>query len=668
MPTPTWYFREMAEDEITLEAIQSEFFNQSDLAERLVREALQNSLDARDGKQTVHVRFAFSGRRHALSLDDGRHYLRDLHPHLESLDPVNVDDGVAQGLYMPSAVAEQPMQFLTIEDFGTTGLIGDIDGNPDNVEGNNFWGFFRSIGISPKGEDDAGSWGLGKWVFPDASLIRSFVALTRRPDESRDLLMGMSIVKTHQAPSGVRYPYYGHFVADRDAVIQTPLDSNDDPNGFIDAFRQDFLLARERQSGLSVVILHPNPVLTPASIARAVITQYFYPVVRGRLEVEIVTPDSETRVITADTIEEELTRIARSDDVDSIDRAEESPESLSGLVGLAKWGESLDIDRHYIDVNLPTTRNSDTFLADHELPDLRKRFMGYERLAFFLRLNVRRRGGQPVPTYCRVFIERDDSLIDGHDYFVRGDLHVPYMDHLTRAPVKARALMLVPQNNELGHMLRDAEGPAHTSWEKHESRLKASWVNGGARVSEVRQAPLRLIQALGVSKPQRERALLADLFPASEPERRAPEPARRPRQQVTDPPVKISRPPVIRELPDSPFEISSRKGDFRVGRARGTSATPIGSEWIVQFAYDIARWGPGKAFSYFDQCVKEGYWDFSVVEGALEIDADGCSVEPIAHNKLQMRIESEDFSLAVDGFDARDIVVRVDAIQTQGNV
>ena len=668
MPTPTWYFREMADDEITLEAIQSEFFNQSDLAERLVREALQNSLDARDGQQTVHVRFAFSGHRHALSVDDAQRYLRDLHPHLHCLDPVNVDDGAVQGTYVPSAVAEQPMQFLTIEDSGTTGLVGDTDGNPGDVEGNNFWGFFRSIGISPKGEDDAGSWGLGKWVFPDASLIRSFIALTRRGNESRDLLMGMSIVKTHQAPSGARYPYYGHFVADPAAAIQTPLDSSNDPDGFVDAFQHHFLLERRSRAGLSVVILHPNPVLTPSSIARAVITQYFYPIVRGRLEVEITAPASEARVITADTIDDELSRIARSDDVDSIDRAEESPESLKGLVGLTKWGESLDIDRHYIEADLPTSKNSDTFLSDHELPDLRKRFMAHERLAFFLRLNVRRRGEQPTPTHCRVFIERDDSLAAGHDYFVRGDLHVPYMDHLTHASVKARALMLVPQNNELGHMLRDAEGPAHTSWEKHESRLKANWIAGGARVSEVRQVPLRLIQALSVSKPQRERALLADLFPASEPERRSPEPTPRPRRPLDEVRIKISRPPVIRELPDSPFEISSRKGEFRVRPAGGTLPNPIGSEWIVQFAYDIARWGPGKAFSYFDQCVKEGYWDFSVIEGVLEVNANGCSVEPIAHNKLRMRIDSDDFSLAVDGFDSRDIVVRVDALQSEVNV
>lgn len=668
MPTPTWYFREMADDEITLEAIQSEFFNQSDLAERLVREALQNSLDAREGQQTIHVRFAFSGQRHALSVDDAQPYLRDLHPHLDCLDPVNVDDDPTSGAYTPSRVVEESMRFLTIEDFGTTGLVGEIGDNPDEVEGNNFWGFFRSIGISPKGEDDAGSWGLGKWVFPDASLIRSFIALTRRPEESRDLLMGMSIVKTHQAPSGVRYPYYGHFVADPDGPIQMPVDSSDDPRGFVRTFQQDFLLERDNRPGLSVVILHPNPVLTPASIARAVITQYFYPIVRGRLEVEITAPGSDTRMITASTIDDELTRIARSGDVDSIDRAEESPESLRGLVGLAKWGESLDIDRHYIEVDLPTSKNVDTFLSDHELADLRKRFMDHERLAFYLRLSVRRRGGQPTPTHCRVFIERDDSLAAGHDYFVRGDLHVPYMDHLTYASIKARALMLVPQNNELGHMLRDAEGPAHTSWEKHESRLKANWIGGGARVSEVRQSPLRLIQALGVTKPERERALLADLFPASDPEPPSREPSPRPRQPAGDPPVRVSRPPVIRDLPNSAFEIASRRGEFRIRPADGTSSPTVGSEWVVQFAYDIARWGPAKAFSYFDQCVKEGYWDFSVSDGALQVEVDGCSAEPVAHNKLLMRIDSEDFLLSVEGFDSRDIVVRVDPVAVEAVV
>ena len=84
------------------------------------------------------------------------------------------------------------MPWVTVEDFGTTGLAGDIEANDPKEPDNHFWGFFRSVGISPKGEDAGGSWGLGKWVFPDASVVNAYLGATRRTGEDRTLLMGMS--------------------------------------------------------------------------------------------------------------------------------------------------------------------------------------------------------------------------------------------------------------------------------------------------------------------------------------------------------------------------------------------------------------------------------------------------------------------------------------------
>ena len=58
--TPSWYFRKVSEAEINSDPVQGEFFIKSDIADRLVREALQNSLDAQSGSGPVSVRFALS--------------------------------------------------------------------------------------------------------------------------------------------------------------------------------------------------------------------------------------------------------------------------------------------------------------------------------------------------------------------------------------------------------------------------------------------------------------------------------------------------------------------------------------------------------------------------------------------------------------------------------
>ena len=86
------------------------------------------------------------------------------------------------------------MQYLVIEDTGTAGLEGDWrqfdDSALQSAEDNYFYWFFRNVGRSGKSSLDGGSWGLGKWVFPDASQASAFIAVTRRHSDGETLLMG----------------------------------------------------------------------------------------------------------------------------------------------------------------------------------------------------------------------------------------------------------------------------------------------------------------------------------------------------------------------------------------------------------------------------------------------------------------------------------------------
>jgi hypothetical protein len=99
---PSWHFREMARGEINVDPVHDEFFKAQDLADALVREAIQNSLDARRGHSTVRVRFRL-GTAHALPAERAARYLRGLEDHV----------ALPQELAMP---------FLLVEDSGTRGL------------------------------------------------------------------------------------------------------------------------------------------------------------------------------------------------------------------------------------------------------------------------------------------------------------------------------------------------------------------------------------------------------------------------------------------------------------------------------------------------------------------------------------------------------------------
>ena len=600
--------------------------------------------------------FAFSGTERALPVEKARQYLIGLRSHIQAVADGPADSAEAAAMRVALECLDRPMTYLTVGDSGTTGLLGDVDANREREPSNDFWGFFRSVGISPKGEDSGGSWGLGKWVFPDASSINAYLGVTRRQGEDRDLLMGMAMLKTHHLSDGNKYPPYGYFAADSvsddDEWLPLPVDSGGSTNGLVAQAIWDFSLDRRREgSGLSVVVPYPresgedddDAALTPATIARAVVIQYLIPIVRGDLEVEIVKPGERRREIKDETIEGELSHIAppRRDD--------NSLPALRGAIRLARWAERLKDDEH---IELPAPR-SGSALDALDLSTLRDSYDQSERLAFRLTLNARRRDPDTTsPVSFRLYLERDDDLPRGHDYFVRGHLRIPGMDHIRNHT--ARALVLVDGESELGHLLRDAEGPAHATWDPQAQRLKDRWIGGYDRVQRVRRAALLILQRL-VERPQeRQYDALADLFPSNLDAERG-RGKRRTGPENPDPP----RPPPPVPPRRSLVVLADIAGGFSFRAIAG--AETAGSNWELRFAYDVVRGGKGRAFRQFEQGLKQGAPDFSIRHG-LDIDQEGCDYEILSDNALRVAAVRNDFRLTVTGFDERDVLV--EAVQT----
>lgn len=653
---PRWRFARMTRAEINQDPVQGEFFSrEADLPGRLVREAVQNSLDARrDPDQPVRVRFVFSGERDALSPERARPYLVGLQQHVEAVASAGGmsgsvsgadEDDESEALYDALSCFEKPLTYLVVEDFGTTGLTGDIFRNTEREPGNDFWGFFRSIGISPKGEDAAGSWGLGKWVFPDASIINAYLGMTQRQGEDNWLLMGMALLRTHHIGEN-KHRYYGSFAAHSDEPDERwfplPVESDD----FVQETVSDFNLERLEDPGLSVIVPFPKDELRPAEIARAVLTQYFLPIVRGDLAVEIVHPEEGNRTISADSISAEVGRIEQSD------RDDESAESLRGVIELTRWAIDTSPDTH---IELPARNLGDKLGDRGDLAELRDRYGRGERLAFRLTLNVRGRSeDSPTDTSFRIYLERDDGLAQGHDYFMRGPLRIPRMDHIERQ--KARALVLVDDKSPLGHMLRDAEGPAHESWDPHAQRLRDRWIGGYQRVQDVRRAAVHLLHRLVERPAERQMDALADLFPGD------PSQFGRGRSQRrgsrTGPP-----PPPPPPQPAS-FQVDAPKGGIVVRRSPQAASTLAGQVWEMRFAYDAVR---GNPFGIFDRGVAQGVPDFSLLDGDLHLAEEGCEAEKVSHNSIHFAVREENFRLTLSGFDQRDVKVELREIRVEAS-
>lgn len=632
----------MSPSEINENPVQGEFFS-ADLPKRFVRESIQNSLDARAGSPPVRVRFAISGADGSLAPTRAARYLIGLRPHFGAVvDAADAPRKSKRELEDRKSLFDCPMPFLVVEDFGTTGLRGDVRANEPQAKGNDFWGLFRSVGISPKEQHAGGSWGLGKWVFPDASKLNAFIGITRRQDEDQLLLMGQAMLKLHKL-NGRKYSHYGYFAAASDqpdaAWLPMPVDSTDSHAAFVQQALADFGLKDRDQAGTSVVVPHPEDELTdPDRLAWAVITQYFWPVVAGDLVVEIVAAGARTRTIDAETIGWEVHRCGAA----SADSGEEAAGPMARAIELAAWGAAAPKAG---DVEAVAARKKPA-VPPGEVHDVRKRYERGERLAFSVRTKV---GG--VLSSFRVFLEKDDALSKGHDYYVRGHLHVPGMDFLHN--FQARALTLVDNRSMLGHLLRDSEGPAHDKWNAYARRLKdKGWPAAAERVREAQRAAERILLQLAAKPEEKQRDALADLFPS----------------KITG---RGGRTSGGKALGDGDrLDGAQAKPVPRVRRVRGgialtTEATDglAGTTWTVRVAYDVARGTARTAFSRFASGVKSGSPDFSLREDRLSVERAGCTVEVVADNELRVLATKPAISLAVKGFDDRDLLVEVSQVE-----
>ena len=134
--------------------------------ESLVREAIQNSLDAHAKSddlwarsQPAVVRFFYSGEAKALAKSDFDKYL-----------------GVAAAHYTADdckvgSIPEGNCPFVVIEDFHTTGLLGNPTNDYSQAKDKPpYYRFFWSENQSEKGEGTRGKWGVGKTYFAQHEL------------------------------------------------------------------------------------------------------------------------------------------------------------------------------------------------------------------------------------------------------------------------------------------------------------------------------------------------------------------------------------------------------------------------------------------------------------------------------------------------------------------
>lgn len=627
-----WKFVEKLPNMKSREAMQGEFFANSSIDDEthaLVREAIQNSLDAKikgaDGP--VRVRFKVAGSKPASKETMSRYIDGEAWKHFSAN---------GNGLEAPSPKNKE-CNYLVYEDFNTTGLEGDIT-QSEMEEGvdNPFYFFMRAEGQSGKSDDDRGRWGVGKFVFPYSSAIRSLFALTVRHSDGHRYLAGQCILKSHKVGGQSFTPdgWFGEFQGEFD--FQLPTNSDE----IVDRFTKDFGLDRKRnETGLSVMVPYTSPELSFNRIAKNVINEYFFPILRGHLVVTVCDNDS------ALLIDEAYLQGDTESDVFEL-----QADTLH-MLNLAKKVLAVDAEEH-ISLEIPGSPGAPAWNNDRVTADLateiRRAIAADSKMASIrVPLYVREKQKSAVKSYFDIYLLKDESAESSVPLFVREGIRIP--EARSRQIRGYRALVNI-EHGAIANMLGDAENPAHTEWEKTSSKYKNKYDWGPSTIDFMRSSVAKLLQLLSQNDDEEDRNVLADIFFIDLPDNDddIPDGARKKRKKKPGG-KDIDPPPPIPKPAKRYYRLSKSSGGFTVRGPEEKLDTP--REYSVRVAYDRSRGNPFKKYLITD---------FDISKSPIGVA--GLKTDDLSESENRIRFRSDDgvFKLQVTGFDPnRDLIVDV---------
>ena len=621
----------MQPGEVNVDPIEGEFFTTEaigSITDALVRESIQNSLDASRGEGPVTVCFSFhpSPRRGFDPRQTIDTYLDGLRPHLQA--------GHSGLQDLPSAA--ENLDYVLIEDYGTRGLQGDplqYDDLDDDLRKNDFYYFWRNIGRTRKDAADLGRWGLGKTVFQAASRINAFFGMTVRRDDGRTLLMGQSVLKIHKI-DGTRYAPYGYFGL-FDDELALPVDDRT----ALAAFADCFLFDRIGKPGLTVLIPYPDKEINAPDCARSVIKHYFFPILAGQL---IVTIDHAGK-------KWELNAVS----LDGLLKKSRFPESqgMLGLLDLARWAIRQPPEAH-ISLKEPVTGRApklrEDLFSDHDLTGLREKFARGERLAFYVPVSIRRQFSKDLMhTGFSLYLERDENLSKAEDHFIRQGITIPEVTVLKHKGI--RAIVSITQGH-LSAFLGDAENPAHTEWERNSKKFKKRYILGPSTLDFVKSSPREIVKILMQPQKGRDENLLKHIFSLPADGTAARSQAARPAEAAAVGPAAgiAAEGEIIESRGGQYLQLSAIKSGFNLTKKPDSNRVP---RYItVWMAYELRTGNPFKKYTPLD---------FDVGQPPIDIRVSGAVLLLHKHNVIQIEVQKGNFKLTVTGFDAnRDLRVK----------
>ncbi len=600
-----WRFSVLPENAPERNPHESEFFRPKEPSEAIVREFIQNALDAKSkNNYKITIKFTFG----QIYYEDSKEYFEGLRDHFQ-----------ASQVSTEKIFENKEVPFIIIEDFGTTGLDGMTGEDGKHPEGkNNFYNFWWNEGKSEKKGGFRGRWGLGKTTFHSASDIRSYWGFTVRENDNRKLLMGKALLKTHKLDSET-FVYYGYFKDERN---YTPISDT----VVINKFLKIFGVKRINENGFSIVIPYLDRDITYLGILRSTIVHYFYPIINNDLSIEI-----KDGVISENIDNTNIISISSKLDWRGTDWEKVKVDDF------LKFIKSTIVDSSKIELKIKDFTNPqiDEESFEGKLEELRAKFDIGELLSFRLPLVIQKTNGLPNETFLDLYIEKGSGLKNSEEYYIRSGITIAEIKTLGSNPVRG---LLVAEDEVITEYLGDAETPAHTTWKENTEGFKEKYVGAHKNLRFIKNILRDLITLVYLPPKEVQKDFLNYLFYIEEPDEKTP------REKGTGGPPKPPPPPKLQK-----YSLTQLNNGFRV--AKGKDSFNIPELIKIAIAYDTRIGNPFSGIENFDL----GFDDPN-----LKLKYAGCEIIKKNKNELELKITREDFAFDASGFDlVRDLVVNL---------
>lgn len=487
-----WFFSKKGVNDKERDPGWDEYFSSNrSTVESLVRESIQNSLDAarKAGSKQALVRIYYSGQKCALPVSEYAPYL-----------------GSAKGHYAAEECYLKPIdgdcEFFVIEDFNTCGLVGDVLAENETEP---YFKFLKCENKSTKNEPgNIGKWGIGKVVFPIASRLRTFFAYSIRKDTEvsasrpREVLAGECLLRYHSVGEN-RYTPDGwrggaQVTGGKDNGKNQPV-TGETGRDVIDEFKRRFRITRKDEPGLSVVVPYVEPV-SLTELERSIVENYMVALADGSLRVELCGGDGTNEIYDnehATEILDALKRLASADEADDDTKRlaefyqmaleaqtipDKSVRVLAPYAGAKPdWQEEQFVADtvKQIQADIDTEKNSGTCLTVVDVP---------------ICINKKHVHDKPVAKF-RVVLQRCASKsMQTKPRFYRQGL---FISHVGAHNVPG-FMAIVLLDGPVADMLNEAEPPSHTQWFSNTGSFSKTYNYPDDIIAYVKRAPRQIVK------------------------------------------------------------------------------------------------------------------------------------------------------------------------------